>query len=94
MDMICGGNLGSGCKIVAPDDLHLPAIEVICDVDNPLCGEHGATFTYAPQKGASREMLDLLESGVENVVRVGSGEAYEIVPGAGAAGVVGYAAMM
>ncbi len=91
--MICGGGLASVYEIVAPEGLNLPVIEVICDVDNPLCGEHGATFTYAPQKGASLEMLNLLERGVENVVRVGSGGAIAIVPGAGAAGGVGYAAM-
>ena len=27
------------------------AVEVLCDVDNPLCGEHGAARVYGPQKG-------------------------------------------
>src|SRR5699024_6611067 len=30
-------------------------IKVASDVDNPLCGEHGASIVYGPQKGATEE---------------------------------------
>ena len=31
-------------------------IEVACDVNNPLCGERGASAIFGPQKGATPEM--------------------------------------
>ncbi|MCG3126367.1 MAG: Glycerate 3-kinase [Phycisphaerae bacterium] len=37
------------------------AIDVLCDVDNPLCGERGAAPVFAPQKGATApEAVDAL----------------------------------
>ena len=48
-------------------------IEVICDVTNPLLGETGATYVYGPQKGADPVMLQQLEQGMENLVRVAVG---------------------
>ena len=41
-------------------------ITVMCDVRNPLCGKNGATHTFAKQKGASPEMIDILEIGMCN----------------------------
>lgn len=41
-------------------------ITVMCDVNNPLTGETGATKTYGPQKGADGKSLELLESGMLN----------------------------
>lgn len=35
--------------------------EVACDVDNPLCGENGASAIFGPQKGATAEMVDILD---------------------------------
>lgn len=32
-----------------------------CDVDNPLCGENGAAYVYAPQKGATPQMVEQLD---------------------------------
>ena len=49
-------------------------IEVICDVTNPLLGETGATYVYGPQKGADPTMLQQLEEGMENLVRVAGEE--------------------
>jgi glycerate 2-kinase len=43
---------------------------VASDVQNPLCGEQGATRVYAPQKGASPEMVELLEAGMLNYAAV------------------------
>ena len=36
-------------------------LEVLADVQNPLCGPEGATRVYGPQKGADPESVDLLE---------------------------------
>jgi glycerate kinase len=40
------------------------AIEVACDVTNHLTGESGAAKMYAPQKGATPEMVATLEAGM------------------------------
>ncbi|WP_065188559.1 glycerate kinase family protein [Shewanella woodyi] len=36
--------------------------EVACDVDNPLCGEKGASAIFGPQKGASPEVVSILDA--------------------------------
>lgn len=67
-------------------------IEVMCDVDNPLLGEHGAARVYGPQKGASPEQVEVLEAGLENLARVietRTGTDVRDMPGAGAAGGLG-----
>ena len=45
-------NLGLIEEIVPPECLPELDLRVACDVDNPLLGEHGATYTFGPQKGA------------------------------------------
>ncbi len=69
-------------------------VYIICDVENPLLGEHGATRVYGRQKGASEADLDFLEKGMENyAARVEEvlGARFDHLPGAGAAGGVGAA---
>ena len=69
-------------------------ITVMCDVDNPLTGEAGATYVYGPQKGASGEALEMLESGMRNyrdIIKDLTGIDCDEVPGAGAAGGIGAA---
>ena len=70
------------------------SITVMCDVRNPLCGKNGATHTFAKQKGASAEMIDILENGVRSLRDVISSQfgvdCYTIA-GAGAAGGLGAA---
>lgn len=39
---------------------------IMCDVDNPLLGEKGATYTFGAQKGGTEEMLARLEAGMTN----------------------------
>ena len=67
----------TGCGIDLADAAHIDldglddrlsdaSVTVLCDVKNPLCGEHGATYTYAKQKGASPDIMELLESGMLN----------------------------
>ena len=35
-------------------------VQVACDVNNPLCGETGASAIFGPQKGASTNDIDIL----------------------------------
>ena len=76
-------------KIEKPGKPYIVPLEVLCDVDNPLCGEHGAARVYGPQKGATPEMVQQLEQGLAHLadtVRSQLGADIENVPGAGAAG--------
>ncbi len=70
-------------------------LRVMCDVDNPLCGPCGATRVFAPQKGASPQVVEELEWGMRNYARrleACSDRAVD-VPGAGAAGGLGAACL-
>ncbi|WOG27967.1 glycerate kinase [Endozoicomonas sp. 8E] len=44
-------------------DQRLQAVEIIaaCDVDNPLTGDNGASAIFGPQKGATPEMVEVLD---------------------------------
>jgi glycerate 2-kinase len=43
---------------------------IASDVDNRLCGRHGATFDFGPQKGGRWRLLRRLERGMRNYARV------------------------
>jgi glycerate kinase len=76
-------------RIERPENLRLPAVEVLCDVDNPLCGEHGAARVFGPQKGATPAMVERLDAGLEHLGRLVKeqlGRDIVNIPGAGAAG--------
>lgn len=65
---------------------------VACDVTNPLFGRQGAAYIFAPQKGASPQMVEELDGGLRNfatVVQQFNGQQIQELPGAGAAGGVG-----
>ncbi|WP_210611216.1 glycerate kinase [Priestia flexa] len=67
-------------------------IEVACDVDNPLTGERGASAIFGPQKGATPEMVGLLDQNLRHYAAVlerDLGQKIDDVPGAGAAGGLG-----
>lgn len=67
---------------------------VMCDVNNPLLGERGATFTFGAQKGGTQEILERLEKGMKNyagVVEAALGKSNREISGAGAAGGLGFA---
>ncbi|MFD1860731.1 glycerate kinase [Aeromicrobium camelliae] len=69
---------------------------VASDVDNPLLGSRGAAAVFAPQKGASPAEVEFLERGLRqwaDVLAAASGSDAREVPGAGAAGGVGFAAL-
>lgn len=42
-------------------------IKVACDVKNKLCGTEGASAVYGPQKGATPDMVKILDQGLENL---------------------------
>jgi len=69
-----------------------PAIEVACDVRNPLLGAEGASAIYGPQKGATPAMVAELEAALAryaDVIEGFVGRNVRDVPGAGAAGGLG-----
>jgi glycerate kinase len=69
-------------------------IEVASDVDNPLCGPHGAAFTFAAQKGASPDELERLDAILHRIAVVSAetlGHDFSKARGAGAAGGLGFA---
>lgn len=73
-------------------------IEVACDVQNPLYGENGAACVFAPQKGATPQQLPILDRqlrdfALETERRGLATPADADIPGAGAAGGLGYALM-
>lgn len=93
----CGESLE---KIARIDTTHvLPELKtcefnIACDVTNPLCGTNGASHVYGPQKGATEEMVLRLDAGcrhfadiVKETLHIDNAE----MPGAGAAGGLGYA---
>jgi glycerate 2-kinase len=66
------------------------------DVRNPLLGPRGATRTFGPQKGGTSEQLEILESALNrlaDVVTRDLGCDYREMPGAGAAGGLGFGLM-
>jgi glycerate kinase len=72
-------------------------IWVACDVDNPLLGPQGAAHVYGPQKGATPDMVETLDSNlahfhqvVKNVLHMDVAEQ----PGSGAAGGLGAGLMV
>lgn len=65
------------------------AIDVACDVRNPLCGPNGAAAVFGPQKGASPEAVVRLDAGLRHLATVmarGGGPDVTDLPRAGAAG--------
>ncbi len=70
------------------------SLQVACDVANPLLGETGAAAIYGPQKGATPDLVALLDGRLArfaDALDVAAGRSERETPGAGAAGGVGYA---
>lgn len=77
---------------------HWPTLTVACDVTNPLCGPQGASAIFAPQKGATPEMIPLLDARLQDFAQraIAEGKATPAMmdyPGAGAAGGLGFGLM-
>jgi glycerate 2-kinase len=66
--------------------------EVACDVENPLLGETGASAVFGPQKGATPELVRVLDQNLGHFARIierDLGMDVSEIPGAGAAGGLG-----
>ncbi|PLR80412.1 glycerate kinase [Bacillus sp. V33-4] len=90
-----GGELS---RLVEIDDQHFdPRIAdaqflIATDVQNPLIGANGATYVFGPQKGATAEMLEILDANLQHwadLVEDKTGIRLHDKPGAGAAGGIG-----
>ncbi len=67
---------------------------IACDVKNPLCGELGCSAVYGPQKGATVQMVSLMDEWLLNYARITKEilpNADPEYPGVGAAGGLGFA---
>jgi glycerate kinase len=67
-------------------------IITMCDIDNPLYGQTGAAYVFAPQKGADPGMVEMLDTqlrAIAETVRRDLGADVAALPGAGAAGGMG-----
>jgi glycerate kinase len=67
-------------------------ITVMCDVANPMFGENGAAYIFAPQKGATPENVLELDAGLRHLaemIKRDIGKDVSAIPGAGAAGAAG-----
>ena len=92
---------GKGLSDIAKinTDKALPSLkeckfEVACDVNNPLCGEFGCSRIYGPQKGADEKIIRDMDSWLKNYADLTKSvfeNADATIPGAGAAGGLGFA---
>ncbi|MET8819119.1 glycerate kinase [Streptomyces rochei] len=100
---------GGGLADLASADLsgldpRLSEVELVLasDVDNPLTGPKGAPAVYGPQKGASPQDVEALDAALGHFAKVLEGTEtvgaraaeYAASPGAGAAGGIGFGAML
>ncbi|MET9450618.1 glycerate kinase [Streptomyces cinerochromogenes] len=98
---------GGGLADLARADLsgldpRLSSVELVLasDVDNPLTGPKGAPAVYGPQKGATPDDVETLDAALAHFAKVLEAEAgpraaqYAASPGAGAAGGIGYGALL
>jgi glycerate kinase len=66
------------------------AIEVACDVTNPLCGPNGAAAIFGPQKGATPEQIIWFDRALAQLAQRTGKTAVAQLPGSGAAGGMGF----
>lgn len=91
-----GGTLKNITKIEKPENISEISVVAACDVENPLYGENGAAYVFAPQKGADSDMVCRLDNGLRHIAEiikkdVGFDVAH--INGAGAAGGLGAGAV-
>ena len=88
-----GAALRRLAHVRAPSAHAAPHVVPLADVTSPLTGALGAARVFGPQKGASAADVDLLDEGLSrlaNVVRRDVGIDAAALPGAGAAGGLGF----
>jgi glycerate kinase len=92
-----GGNLQRIAKIIPPPHPLFDKVEVLCDVTNPLYGPKGAAWVYGPQKGGNQESLTHLDEGLRHIAALVADQlgkpGLADIPGAGAAGGLGFGGM-
>jgi len=69
---------------------------VACDVKNPLCGESGCSAVFAPQKGATPEMIPVMDNALKKFAEITKQyhpDSDADFAGAGAAGGLGFGLM-
>jgi glycerate 2-kinase len=90
-----GGSLGRLHRIDSSGrrrEIEGVAIDVACDVTNPLCGPDGASAVFGPQKGATPAMVETLDANLRHFASIAARDlGVEILdlPGSGAAGGLG-----
>lgn len=90
-----GGELSKITKIdLSEIDSRIKDVNFIvaCDVQNPLTGENGASNIFGRQKGASEEMVKILDENLRHyakIIKENLNIDIENVPGSGAAGGLG-----
>nr|WP_030856422.1 glycerate kinase [Streptomyces sp. NRRL S-37] len=97
-----GGLAGLASADLSGLDPRLGEVELVLasDVDNPLTGPKGAPAVYGPQKGASPEDVETLDTALAHFAKVLEGAVgakaaeFAAAPGAGAAGGIGYGALL
>lgn len=89
----CPARMGEVVRVDVSGMIKLPEMVAACDVDNPLLGERGATAVFSRQKGAREDDLTGLEAAMARVVELSGGEGVAAMPGAGAAGGLGFGLM-
>ncbi|MGW1601193.1 glycerate kinase [Streptomyces eurythermus] len=97
-----GGLAGLARADLSGLDPRLSSVELVLasDVDNPLTGPKGAPAVYGPQKGASPQDVETLDAALAHFAEVLEAEVgpraaeYAASPGAGAAGGIGYGALL
>jgi len=70
---------------------------ILSDVDNPLCGQRGATAIFGPQKGVRAESVATIDATLARFATLAEaalGRSAMQRPGAGAAGGLGFALML
>jgi glycerate kinase len=84
-----GGLLSRVAAVHCPRRSLPIAIEILCDVDNPLLGPRGAAPVFGPQKGASPAAVRALDDALlhwARIIEADLGRRLLEVPGTGAAG--------
>ena len=92
---VCGGLL----ERISEIDMHgldprvrKTRITIACDVENPLCGPRGAARVFGPQKGATPEMVEVLDRNLRHLaalIKRDLGIDVTRIAGGGAAGGLG-----
>ncbi|MFD7132160.1 glycerate kinase [Streptomyces sp. NPDC059894] len=98
-----GGGLADLARVdLSGLDARLSCVDLVLasDVDNPLTGPKGAPAVYGPQKGASPDDVETLDAALARYAKVleaavgPKAAEYAAAPGAGAAGGIGYGALL